>query len=100
MPAAVNLLDITKTRLRLKSDAFDDELTMHIDTGKTRLILAGINPDIVEAADDQIIVNTLSAFACSQFGIDNPESGRFFRIFNSFMTVLSLCEEYKEQKSG
>ena len=95
MPGSSELLDMAKTRLRLKSDAFDAELTMQIESAKKQLKLSGVRPQFVDDAQDPMIVNAITAYVCSQFGIDNPDANRFFRIYSSFVQILTLSEEYR-----
>ena len=100
MPDDLNLLDMAKLRLRLKSDVFDNELEMHIGSAKALLKLSGVNPALVDEAEDSIIKNAITAYVCSQFGLDNPDVARFSRIFNSFLQILTLSGEYRNGVVG
>ena len=96
MSYQIDLLQSTKQQLRLSSFAFDDELNMYIEAAKARIIAAGVKAEKVNDTTDTMMVSAITSYAISQFGVDNPETNRYFRVFRNFMELFALMEGYRD----
>ncbi|HSQ88094.1 head-tail connector protein [Romboutsia sp.] len=88
------MIESVKLALRIKSSAFDDEINDLIFAAKTDLKISGVN-NIDDY--DPIIIQAIKTYCKANFGLDNKDSERYERSYESLKQHLSLCGEYNEQ---
>lgn len=89
--------DIRQT-LRMKTTALDTEVNDIIDSAKADLILSGIlqsktEEDIITGFDP-LIKRAIILYAKANFGLDNSDSEKYQKSYDSLKTHLALSQEY------
>jgi len=84
------LLDDIKVSLRIKTSAFDTEITPIINACKLDLGLAGVNI-IVET--DPLIQRAVVLYAKANFG-SNPDSEKYQRSYDLLKCSLAVAGDY------
>lgn len=84
------MLEKVKRALRIKSSAFDDEITDLIEAAQLDLQASGVNVTI----DDKLIQRAITIYCKAQFGLENPDSEKFTRSYEHLKTLLGLAEKY------
>jgi len=88
------LLDSVKLSLRIKNAAFDtDELAPMIAACKIDLGLAGIK--VIEDTDP-LIQRAVILYAKANFGLDNENSEKYQKSYDTIKNQLSVAPEYNE----
>ena len=86
------MLDKVKTALRIKTNAFDTELTDLINAAKTDLGIAGVT---VPAEDDAIVTRAIITFCKMSFGL--PEDyDRLKKSYDEQKAQLSNATNYTD----
>lgn len=85
------MLQKVKKSLRINNTAFDDELQDLIDGAIADLTLSGVKK-IVE--NDPLILRAVTIYCKAQFGLENTESDKFQRSYDSLKTHLCLAGDY------
>lgn len=80
--AELTLRDDIKTALRLKSDAFDDEVDTLVGAALYDMERVGVNPALLEVDENDGLANmfvkrAVTAYCKAHFGYDNAEADRF-----------------------
>lgn len=88
------MVESIKLALRIKSSAFDEEMNDLILAAKTDLKISGVNK-IDEK--DPIILQAIKTYCKANFGLDNKDSEKYERSYQSLKQHLSLCGDYNEQ---
>ena len=93
------LIDDVKTANRVKTmDAgIVGELQDLIDTAKADLILAGVlesKIDNMEINNDSLLKRAVIFYTKANFGLDNPDSEKYQKAYDSLKTHLCLSQEY------
>lgn len=85
------MLTSIKLALRIKSSAFDEEITELIESSKIDLQISGITK-IKE--DDPLIRQAIKTYCKANFGLDNKDSEKYQSSYESLKQHLSLCGDY------
>ena len=91
------LLASVKVALRVSASAYDDEITDLIQAAMDDMKLSGVAAvHFTLDEPDPIIKRALVTYAKANFGLDNPDSEKFQRAYDSLKTHLCLSQEYQE----
>ncbi len=85
------MLEKVKLSLRIKSDAFNTEISEMIEAAKLDLSISGIKK-IDE--DDPLIQQAIKTYCKANFGLDNKDSEKYQKSYNMLKEHLSLCGDY------
>lgn len=83
------MLDIVKKALRLTHDMLDDEIQMQIDACLFDMETSGASVDI----NNRLVQLAIITFVKSHFGLDNKNSSKYYRSYNSIKEKLKLVGE-------
>lgn len=86
------MLEQIKLALRIKSDVFDTELNLYINSCKNDLILGGANGEKLLVEDDSFIA-TVIAYCKWQLNFQS-EGERWGKIYQTLKTSLVLDSRY------
>lgn len=96
-------VELVKTALRIKTDAFDDEIKGLIDAAVCDITRVGVDPDMSNA----LVMRAITVYCKAHFGYDNPEAGRFEEAYNRIIVDLlnssynlAACECCEEEDEG
>jgi len=84
------LIDDVKISLRIKTDAFDTEITPIIEACKIDLRLAGVN--VIEETDP-LIQRAVILYSKANFG-NNSDSEKYQKSYDMLKCSLSLAGDY------
>ena len=86
------IYDDIKSSLRLSGTTFDDEAMMLASAAKRDLLLSGVPESLWVGSEptDDLVRLAVIVYAKAHFGIDNPESERFLKIYYQIEKDLSL----------
>lgn len=94
---AGSLLADTKVALRIASTAYDDEIEALIAAAKADLLLSGVAKSALDATDPDALVKLAIVTYCkASFGLDNPDSEKFWASYASIKHALRLSSEYAQ----
>lgn len=85
------MLEKVKLSLRIKSDAFNTEISEMIEAAKLDLSISGVEK-INE--DDPLIQQAIKTYCRANFGLDNKDSEKYQKSYNMLKEHLSLCGDY------
>ncbi len=85
------MLEKVKLSLRIKSDAFNTEISEMIEAAKLDLSISGVKK-INE--DDPLIQQAIKTYCKANFGLDNKDSEKYQKSYNMLKEHLSLCGDY------
>ena len=85
------MLEEVKLSLRIKSDAFNTEISEMIEAAKLDLSISGVEK-INE--DDPLIQQAIKTYCKANFGLDNKDSEKYQKSYNMLKEHLSLCGDY------
>ena len=90
------MLDKVKLVLRIKHNAFDEEIQDLIDSARQDLILSGVSSDLAEAESDidPLIERAITVYCKAHFGYDNPDADRFNHSYQMLKQHLTLAGDY------
>lgn len=87
------LVEDLRRELRITTNFFDTDLADLIAAGKAELKLSGVlEPKIIET--DSLIKRALIIYAKAHFGLNNPDSEKYIKSFESLVNHLCLSQEY------
>lgn len=88
----MSLLDDMKLAVRIKSDAYDDELNMLISAAKSDMVRCGVRRELVNPPESEdihpLVRMAIYCYCKSHFGYDNDEASRFGASYRN--TVIDL----------
>ena len=84
------MLDEVKLALRLKTNAFDDELRNLIEAGLEDLNNAGI----IAVVSDPLIIQAVCAYCKINFG-ENKDAERLQRSYDKLIAKLQVAKGYR-----
>jgi hypothetical protein len=87
-----------KNSLRIKSDSFDDEIFELIDAAERDLEMSGIRRDIINT-NDPLIFQAVKTYCKAHVGLDNKDSEKYQKAYDSLKEHLALCSDYNEVKA-
>lgn len=87
------MLEKVRKALRITSSAFDDEITDLIESAKSDLKISGVK-NVRE--EDPLIRRAIKTYCKANFGLDNKDSEKYQKSYDSLKIHLSLCGEYNE----
>ena len=85
------MLESIKLALRIKSSAFDEEISDLIQSAEIDLKISGI---INAKEDDPLIRQAIKTYCKANFGLDNKDSEKYQKSYDMLKQHLSLCGEY------
>ncbi|WP_294352181.1 head-tail connector protein [uncultured Clostridium sp.] len=85
------MLEKIKLALRVSSSVTDEDILDLIEACKIDLKISGINR-IKE--DDPLIIQAVKLYCKANYGIDNSESDKYTKCYDSLKVSLSLCGDY------
>ena len=92
------LIDDIKQTLRITTSALDTEVNDIIESAKADLILSGIlksktEEDVIDGFDS-LIKRAIILYVKANFGLDNTDSDKYQKAYDSLKTHLALSQEY------
>ncbi|SOC12833.1 uncharacterized phage protein (predicted DNA packaging) [Ureibacillus xyleni] len=87
------MLQKVKKALRISNNAFDDEIQDLIDGALADLFLSGV---INFTNDDPLILRAVITYCKSHFGLENADSEKYGRSYDSLKNHLSLAGDYSD----
>ena len=85
------MLESIKLALRIKSSAFDEEISDLIQSAEIDLKISGI---INAKEDDPLIRQAIKTYCKANFGLDNKDSEKYQSSYDMLKQHLSLCGDY------
>lgn len=87
------MLEKIKQALRIKSNAFNDELNDLITAAKLNLEISGIaKSKIIDT--DPLIIQAVKTYCKANFGLDNKDSEKYQKSYDMIKIHLALCGDY------
>lgn len=86
-----NILEKLKLALRIKTNKFDEEITDLIYSAKIDLQISGVAKIDYE---DALIVQAIKTYCKANFGLDNKDSEKYQKAYESLKNHLALCGDY------
>jgi uncharacterized phage protein (predicted DNA packaging) len=92
------LIDDVKQTLRVSTSTLDTEVNDIIESAKADLILSGIlksktEEDVIDEFDS-LIKRAIILYVKANFGLDNVDSEKYQRAYDSLKTHLCISQEY------
>lgn len=91
------MLEDVKTALRLRNNAFDNEVEDLIAAARDDLRISGVSAALVVSDTDSLIKRAIVTYCKANFGYDNPEADRFRQSYDMLKQHLSLAGDYHQQ---
>lgn len=88
------MLDKVKMSLRIKTDTLNEEIYDLIEACKADLSMSGVK---VIDETDALIQRAIITYCKANFGLDNEDSEKYQRSYNSLKEHLSLCADYNTE---
>lgn len=88
------MLEKIKQALRIKISSLDDEITDLIEACKIDLSLSGIKKI---SEDDPLIQQAIKVYCKANFGLDNKDSEKYQKSYDSLKVSLALCGDYNTE---
>lgn len=88
------MLEESKQALRIKTDAFDTEISGLIAAAKSDLRLSGVSETKVDDESDPLIKRAVLLYVKAHFGWNNPDSERLQQAYYMLKVHLTLSQEY------
>lgn len=89
------MLEDIKSILRITNSAFDNEINDLIGSATIDLKLSGITPVKADFPENDSLIKRAIIFYCkANFGLDNPDSDKYQKAYDSLKTHLVLSHEY------
>ena len=85
------MLEKIKQSLRIKNNAFNDEIMDLINACKKDLETAGVK-NIDE--EDSLIIQAVKTYCKANYGLDNKDSEKYQESYEMQKQKLSLCGDY------
>lgn len=85
------MLEKIKQSLRIKNNAFNDEIMDLINACKKDLEIAGVK-NIDE--EDSLIIQAVKTYCKANYGLDNKDSEKYQASYEMQKQKLSLCGDY------
>lgn len=85
------MLEKIKQSLRIKNNAFNDEIMDLINACKKDLETAGVK-NIDE--EDSLIIQAVKTYCKANYGLDNKDSEKYQASYEMQKQKLSLCSDY------
>lgn len=86
-----NILEKVKLALRIKTNKFDEEIKDLISSAKMDLKISGI---VMEDDTDSLIAQAIKVYCKANFGLDNKDSEKYQKAYESLKNHLALCGDY------
>lgn len=86
------MLDLVKKALRIKSDVFDDEISLLIEAAQLELATKGV---FNQPVGDPLIGQAVVVYCKANFGIGNADSEKYQKSFDTIVKHLACCKEYR-----
>ena len=90
------MLEKVKTALRIRNDAFNDEIEDLIEAARHDLALSGVLVEKTQSDEDPLIKRAIVTYCKANFGYDNPEADRFQQSYVMLKQHMSLAGDYYE----
>lgn len=89
----MSYLSDAKTRLRITSTAYDDEIDDLISAAMDDMGLVGVTPESV-GSSSALVKQAIMTYVKANFGWDNPDRDRLMESYESMRNQLSLTQEH------
>lgn len=89
------ILDDVKRELRVKNTAFDSEIQGLIDASLLDLQIPQIARNKISESDP-LIKRAIILYCKANFGLENPDSEKYQKAYDSLVQKLSLSLMYKD----
>ncbi|WP_286316174.1 head-tail connector protein [Romboutsia ilealis] len=86
------MLEKVRASLRIKNNKFDEEIRDLIDSAFIDLKISGVNT--VSKETDPLIIQAIKTYCKANFGLDNKDSEKYQKSYDSIKEHLALCGEY------
>lgn len=91
------LLNKVKMALRINNSAFDEDINDLIDTCILDLKIAGINIPNEQSEEYAMIIQAVKTYCRAYFGLENSESEKYQRSYESIKLHMSLVAEFRSE---
>lgn len=95
MVKEIDILQKVKMTLRIKNKAFDEDINDLIDEAKSDLKTSGVSTIDMS---DKLIQKAIKTYCKANFGLENKDSEKYEKSYESIKIKLSLCKEYNEHE--
>jgi uncharacterized phage protein (predicted DNA packaging) len=85
------MLEKVKQILRIKTSSLDDEIIGLIEACKIDLKISGIKKI---SENDPLIQQAIKIYCKANFGLDNKDSEKYQKSYDSLKVSLALCGDY------
>lgn len=87
------MLEKIRLALRIKNESFNSEIAGLIEAAKADLKLSGVN----KISDtDALIIRAVTLYCKAHFGLNNGDSEKYQKAYDSLKNHLCLSTEYTE----
>jgi len=88
------MLDKVKLALRIKSTLLDPDITDLIEGCKLDLSISGVK--VIEE-ENSLIQRAIIVYCKANFGLDNKDSEKYQKSYDSLKEHLALCSDYNTE---
>ncbi|QKE71873.1 DNA-packaging protein [Arthrobacter citreus] len=92
----MNMLELVRLSLRVTHNALDEEIIELIESAKMDLFQSGISVEMTNEDSDPLIKRAIILYAKANFGINNDDSEKYQKSYDSLKIHLSLAGDYNE----
>jgi hypothetical protein len=85
------MLEAVKLALRIKSNAYDQEITDLIGAAKRDMLIRGV--EVIDESDD-LIGEAIKMYSKANFGNDNPYAEKWKKAYEDLRDSLALSGHY------
>lgn len=94
MAGTQTILQAARDALRITGDTFDSEIELLIAAARIALVNSGVLEDVANDDSNAAVRLAIIVYVRANFGIDNPDSEKLQKAFDSMATQLKLTSEY------
>ena len=96
MPISEQYISDIRQRLRVSHNLLDTEIVDIIQAAKDDLRISGILQNKIDDEDDSLIKRAVVFFAKADFGLDNTDSEKHMKCYETLKIHLMLSAEYRQ----
>ena len=92
----VGIVLAARDALRISSNYFDVEIAGLVDAARLTMVNSGIKNAVAHDDENPLTRLAVITYVKANFGLDNPESEKYQRSFDSIVTHLKSTTEFGE----